>query len=259
MEVKNKKIIVTGAASGIGRALTKQLLENGAIVSALDIDEENLNSLVNEVKSDKLTTFTVDMSNKESIINFKNKYIETCKTVDILINNAGIIQPFVGVGELEDATIEKVMSINFFGPVTLTRLFLKDLLNNKESYIVNISSMGGFFPFPRQSIYGASKAALKLFTEGLYSELLGTSVKVMVVFPGAIKTNITKNSNLKVSTTKTKYKMLSAEKAAQLIIKGINKNKFKLYVGSDSKFMKALYKFNSKMAIKMVKNKMSDI
>ena len=117
--------------------------------------------------------------------------------------------------------------------------------------------MGGFFPFPGQTIYGASKAALKLFTEGLYAELLDTNVKVMVVFPGAVNTNITKNSNVNMVNNNSSYKMLSANKAATEIIKGIEKNKFQLYVGGDSKIMHFLYNLNPKFAIKMIKKQMT--
>jgi short-subunit dehydrogenase len=163
------------------------------------------------------------------------------------------------VEKIDDSTINKVMNVNFFGPLKLTRIFLKELLNRKEGYIVNISSMGGFFPFPGQTIYGASKAALKLLSEGLYSELLDTNVKVMVVFPGAIATDIAKNSNIKIENSDSSFKMLPAKTAAKLIIKGIEKNKFKLYVGTDSKIMNFLYTFNSKSAIKMVNKKMKNL
>lgn len=258
MELKNKRVIVTGAGSGIGKNITLQLLEKGALVAAADINEESLNLLKEEVKSDNLKTFIVDMSDSSSINKFRDDYIKELSYVDILINNAGIIQPFVTIDELDNSIINKVMNVNFFGPVTLTKLFLKDIKKRAEGYIINISSMGGFFPFPCQSIYGASKAALKLFTEGLYAELLDTNVKVMVVMPGAVNTNITKNSNLNVDTNsnKSSYKLLEPETAAKLIIKGIEKNKFKLFLGSDSKFMRFFYKFNSKLAIKTVNKKM---
>lgn len=259
MEIKGKKIIVTGGASGIGKELVKQLLSKGAIVTAIDINSQNLINLEEELKSTNLKTYIVDISDENSIINFKEQYLNDNQYVDILINNAGIIQPFKLVCELDDDIIKRVMNINFFGPVTLTRLFLKNICSQKEGYIVNVSSMGGFFPFPKQTIYGASKAAIKLFTEGLYAELLDTNVKVMVVFPGAVNTNITKNSNVEVTSTKGNYKMLSAAKAANEIIKGIEKNKFKLYVGSDSKFMNWFYNFNDKYAIKTINEKMKDI
>ena len=131
--------------------------------------------------------------------------------------------------------------------------------DKKEQYIVNVSSMGGFFPFPGQTIYGASKAALKIFTEGLYAELENTNVRVMVVLPGAMATNITKNSNAEVSATEenSSFKLLSPEVGASEIIKGIKNNKFKVFLGSDSKFLKFLYKINSVWAIRYINKKMN--
>lgn len=262
MEIRKQNVIVTGAASGLGKELTKQLLELGANVAASDINEENLEKLKNELKSDKLKTYIVDMGNNDSIKKFRENYKKDYNDVDIIINNAGIIQPFVNIDALDDKTINRVMNINFFGPVNLIRYFMEDLTKDKkEQYIVNVSSMGGFFPFPGQTIYGASKAALKIFTEGLYAELQETNVKVMIVLPGAMNTNIAKNSNVevKMDTNSNNYKMLSVDKAAFQIINGIKKNKFKLFLGSDSKFLRFLYKINSVWAIKFINKKMSNL
>ncbi|MDO4996302.1 MAG: SDR family oxidoreductase [Bacilli bacterium] len=259
MEIKDKKIIITGAGNGIGKELTKQLLGKGAYVYGLDINEENLNSLKEELNNERLKTYVIDMGSRESISSFKEKFLSENDGVDILINNAGIIQPFTPIKDLEENIIDRVMNINFFGPVLLTKAFLDNLLTREEGYIVNVSSMGGFFPFPNQTIYGASKAALKLFTEGLYSELKGTNVHTMVVFPGAINTNILKNSNVDlkgISTSSGNYKMTSPEDTASQIVTGIEKNKFKVYVGSDCKFMKFIYKLSSKKAIDFINDKM---
>lgn len=259
MELKNKKIIVTGGAAGIGKELVKELLTKGAYVAALDINKEGLDNLSKELNNDRLSVFQVNMADNSSLVKFKDDYYKTFDVVDGLINNAGIIQPFVNVENLDDKTVDRVMDVNFFGPVNLTRMFIKDLKERPIANITNVSSMGGFFPFPGQTIYGASKAALKLFTEGLYAELLDTNVKVMIVFPGAIATDITKNSNVetKETTESSKVKMLSPKEAASQIIKGIEKNKFKLYVGQDSKMMCFMYKLNSKGAIKFIKKMMS--
>ncbi len=260
MEVNNKKVIITGCASGIGKEMTKNLLSKGAIVFGLDINQDNLKELESEVNSDKLKTYKVDISKKEELKKFHDKYIKDNKNVDILINNAGIIQPFINIVDLSDDVIDRVMNINFYGAVNLTRLFLSDMIDSKgETYIVNVSSMGGFFPFPGQSVYGASKAALKLFTEGLYSELRDTNVRVMVVCPGAMNTNIMDNSNVKknITSNDSSYKLLSSYDAANMIIEGIEKNKFKLFLGSDSKFMKFIYKLNSKWAIDFINKKMN--
>ena len=119
--------------------------------------------------------------------------------------------------------------------------------------------MGGFFPFPKQTIYGSSKAALKIFTEGLYAELSNTNIHVMIVLPGGMATNITTNSGLdmKMDSSSSSYKMTTAEDAANQILKAIYKNKFKIFIGSDAKFMKFLYKLNSKKAIDFINKKMS--
>lgn len=262
MEIKRQNVIVTGAASGLGLELTKQLLREGANVAAVDINRENLKKLELDLNTNKLKTYVVDMGNVESIRKFREDYKKDYSDVDIIINNAGIIQPFVKVGELDDNIIHKTMNVNFFGPLNLIRFFMEDLTKDKkEQYIVNVSSMGGFFPFPGQTIYGASKAALKIFTEGLFAELENTNVRVMVVLPGAMATNITKNSNVEMNTTESDspMKLLSPEVGASEIIKGIKKNKFKVFLGNDSKFLKFLYKINSIWAIRFINKKMNGI
>ncbi|MBR3230175.1 MAG: SDR family oxidoreductase [Bacilli bacterium] len=259
MQINKKNIIITGAASGVGKELTKQMLKKGAYVAALDINEENLEKLKQDLNSKRLKTYKVDMGNAESIKSFTEEYRKEFD-VDIIINNAGIIQPFVKVENLEDNVIDKVMNVNFFGPVNLIRYLMKDLTKDrKKQYIVNISSMGGFFPFPGQTIYGASKAALKIFTEGLYAELEKTNVKVLIVLPGAMNTNITKNSNVEIKTTKeeSNFKLLEPDIAAYKIIEAIENDKFKLFLGQDSKFLKLLYKINSKWAISYINKKMN--
>ena len=262
MKIKGKNVIVTGAASGVGKELTKQLLKKGCNVAGIDINKDNLKLLEEELNSKKLKTYVVDMGSSESIKKFREEYKKDYSDVDIIINNAGIIQPFVNVENLDDATINKVMNVNFFGPVNLIRYFMEDLTKDRsEQYIVNVSSMGGFFPFPGQTIYGASKAALKIFTEGLYAELERTNVRVMIVLPGAMNTNITKNSNVEVnsSTKDSPLKLLEADVAAYKIIEAMEKNKFKLFLGNDAKFLKVLYKINSKFAIGYINKKMSGI
>ncbi len=257
MKIKNKRIIVTGAGSGIGRDLTLQLLKKGAYVIGIDINEEELNKTKELTKGD-FDAYVVNIADDESINNFKKECAEKYSNIDCLINNAGIIQPFINFSELEMDIIYKVMNVNFFGPLKLTKLFLPIITKSNDGHIVNISSMGGFFPFPGQSIYGASKAAMKLFTEALYAELLNTNIHVTIVFPGAINTNIAKNSNaeIKVKKGNGSIKMLSSSLAAEQIIKGMEKNKFQMFVGSDSKAMNFMYKLNPKSAIKFINEKM---
>jgi short-subunit dehydrogenase len=184
--------------------------------------------------------------------------------VDGLINVAGIIQPFVKVADLTYAQIDRVMSVNFYGMLYMTKTFLPSLLKRPEAHIVNVSSMGGFLPVPGQTIYGASKAAVTMFTEGLNSELLDTHVHVTVIFPGAIATNITVNSGIMTSTEMEnmdtgKIKMTSPEVAGEIILNGIEKNAYRVMAGSDAKLMDILTRLNPKNAAKLIYSQMKSL
>jgi len=261
MNAQGKSIVVTGGGNGVGRELVLQLLGKGATVFAADINEEALKETVNRAGNNKrLFTYVVDISKKDSVFAFAEQVIEEHKKVDGIINNAGIIQPFVYLNELEMDRIERVMNINFYGTLYMVKAFLPYLLKRPEAHIVNVSSMGGFLPVPGQSIYGASKAAVKLMTEGLSSELKGTNVNVSVVIPGGIATDIKKNSDIayKVSGESSKSNMvLTPAKAAELIIKAMEKKKLRSYIGKDCNVMNALYKLNSIFAMNMINKVMS--
>lgn len=262
MKVRGKRIIVTGAGGGIGRELVLQLLSKGAYVAAIDINEQELQKTKEKANNDSnLSLYVVDITNDDSINGFKENYLKEHSSIDGIINNAGIIQPFVSADKLEMDIINRVMNVNFFGPLKLIKLFMPELSKSPEAHITNVSSMGGFFPFPGQTVYGASKAALKLFTEGLYAELLDSNIHVTIVFPGAVATDIAKNSaaTIKNDTTNSNFKMLSSQKAASLIIEAIEKNKFQAYVGTDSKLMHFMYKINPKGAIKFINKKMREM
>lgn len=264
MDIKGKVFLVTGAGSGMGKELTMALLNKGAKVAAADIKEESLQELKKAVgrNDNNLTIYILDISNKEAVDNLPKEIIEKQGSIDAMVNNAGIIQPFVKVNELEYNTIERVMNINFFGTLYMVKAFLPHLLKRPEAYIVNTSSMGGFLPVPGQGVYGASKAAVKLLTEALYAELKDTNVNVSVVFPGAVATNITENSGVKAPSMPKdakEYKSLSASKAAEIIISGIEKNKFQIFVGQDSKFMNMLYKLNPKFATNFIAKQMKSL
>ncbi|HRH47732.1 MAG TPA: SDR family oxidoreductase [Panacibacter sp.] len=262
MKVQNKVILVTGGGSGRGRELVLNLLSKNAKVIAIDINQNVLQETVAlaGANKDKLSTFVFDITSKAAVESFFEKAIAEFGFVDGIINNAGIIQPFIKVNELGYEAIERVMNVNFYGTLYITKTFLPHLLTRPEAHIMNISSMGGFLPVPGQSIYGASKAAVKLLTEALHSELENTSVKVTVVFPGAVDTNITKNSGLNVpaqiNTEQKSMKTLSAAKAAQIMIDGMERNEYRVLVGSDATFMDRIYRLNPKFAAGLIYKKM---
>jgi NAD(P)-dependent dehydrogenase (short-subunit alcohol dehydrogenase family) len=260
MRVQNKVIIVTGGGSGIGRELVLNLLSKEASVAAVDINESALQETLGLAGSRdaKLSTHIVDITDKDSVAELPEQVISKHGTVDGIINNAGIIQPLVRLEELEYAAIERVMSVDFYGTLYMIKAFLPHLLERPEAHIVNVSSMGGFLPVPGQSVYGAAKAAVKLLTEGLRSELLGTSVRVTVVFPGAIGTNIAANSGTDLSYESAGsgvwqvIKPLEPSKAAQIIVDGIERNRYRVLVGLDAKLMDFLYRISPKHAADLI-------
>ena len=270
MNVKNKTIVVTGAGAGMGRELCLQLLKKGANIAGVDLNAEALAETQKEANVDetRFKPFVLNIAEHTKVVQLPWQVVQHFGNVDGIINNAGIIQPFVNVADLGYPIIERLMNVNFYGTVYMTKAFLPELLKRPEAHIVNISSMGGFMPFPKQTVYGASKAAVTLFTEGLYAELKDTSVNVTVVHPGAVATKITENSGLKSSisadfSAANSPMILTPAKAAAMIIKGMEKNKYRVKVGKDAKVLDLLYRINPKFATgfisKMMKKSLKEL
>lgn len=268
MNVNNKVMVVTGGGSGIGRELVRQLLAKGARVAAVDINEASLQetAVLAAAGKETLSTHIVNIADRTAVEQLPKQVIAAHGAVDGVINNAGIIQPFVRVNDLDYAAIERVMNVNFYGVLYMTKAFLPHLMARPEAHLVNVSSMGGFLPVPGQTIYGAAKAAVKLFTEGLRSELLDTNVTVTVVFPGAVGTNIAQNSGLDQqammesgAAEEVSFKPLPADKAAEIIINGIEKNSYRVLVGSDARTMDFLYRLHPKFAANFIFKQMKSL
>ena len=268
MKVQNKVIVITGGGNGMGREVVLNLLSRGASVAAADINGSSLQETVELAgsKKDKLSTHVVNITDRETVAGLPEQVISRHGAVDGLINNAGIIQPFVRVKELDDAAIERVMNVNFYGTLYMTKAFLPHLPNRPEAHIANVSSMGGFLPVPGQTIYGASKAAVKLFTEGLRSELLDTNVMVTVVFPGAVGTNIAANSGVGISSQaaeashqRRSFNPLAPSKAAEIIVDGIERDRYRVFVGSDAAFMDFIYRLSPERAANYIFKQMKSL
>lgn len=262
MNVQGKVIVVTGAGGGIGGAIVRALLARGAKVAAVDLRQESLEALKLAVgePSKNLTVHAANVADRVMVEQLPEAILAAQGQVDGLINCAGIIQPFVKINDLAYDAIERVMSVNFYGTLHMTKAFLPHLLERPQAHIVNVSSMGGFLPVPGQSLYGASKAAVKLLSEGLYAELLDTNVRVSVVFPGATATNITKNSGVTApGVNSQKVNMLSPEVVAATILRGMDKNKFQISTGKDSKFMNFLYRLNPGYATRLIAKQMKSL
>lgn len=265
MKVLNKVFVVTGAGGGIGGSLVLELLARGAKVAAVDLREESLASIKEKAgdAADRLSLHPLNITDKASVGQLPDVVVAAFGSVDGLINCAGIVQPFVKVADLDYEAIERVMNVNFYGTLYMTKAFLPLLLTRPEAHLANVSSMGGFLPVPGQSVYGASKAAVKLLTEGLYAELLSTNVRVSVVFPGATATDITKNSGVAAPTVAgdkaPSFTMLPASEAARIIIDGIEANKPQIFTGKDSRIMNKLYRLNPVYATKLIAKQMKSL
>jgi NAD(P)-dependent dehydrogenase (short-subunit alcohol dehydrogenase family) len=264
MKLNGKVFVVTGGGAGIGRATVLELLGRGASVAAIDLNEESLAETARLASAgERLSVHPLDITDRERVLALPEAVAATHGRIDGLINVAGIIQPFVDVVDLDFATVERVMNVNFWGTVNTVKAFLPALLERPEAALVNVSSMGALIPVPGQSAYGASKAAVRLFTEGLYAELADTPVAVTEVFPGAVATDITTNSGVDRPRTaaddEALAKTTSPQEAARRIADAIAKRRFRLLIGRDARIFDVLNRVLPRRGIQLVAKKMSEL
>ena len=261
MRVLDKVFVVTGAGSGIGRELSHCLLSRGAHVAGVDLDPTSVQT-TGELASQhagQFAAFAADVSQRAAVEALPEQVLAHFGRVDGIINNAGIIQPFRRLNDLEYSIIERVLNVNLFGTLFTIKAFLPHLLRRPEAHIANVSSMGGFVPVPGQTMYGAAKAAVKLMTEGLAAELDGTKVRVSVVFPGAVATNIVANSGLDVrqlANRSSGSKAMPASVAAEIIVRDIERDAARIFVGKDAAFMDKLYRLSPSCAARAIASRM---
>ncbi|QWK21414.1 SDR family NAD(P)-dependent oxidoreductase [Thermus antranikianii] len=260
MRLAGKVMVVTGAGSGLGQALTLELLYRGARVAAVDLRREGLEATREQAgaKAASLSLHQLDITDRERVEALPQEVVAIHGAVDGLINNAGIIQPFKRLQDLDYATIERVMRVNFYGTLYMIKAFLPLLLARPEAHLVNVSSMGGFLPVPGQTVYGASKAALKLLTEGLWAELQGTPVRVTLVLPGAMRTAIAEHSGVEAPRVggEARIPILEPAKAAKMLLDGVERDAFRILLGQDARSMDVLYRINPLWATRVIQKRM---
>jgi NAD(P)-dependent dehydrogenase (short-subunit alcohol dehydrogenase family) len=251
----SKVVVITGAGSGIGRALAVEVASHGARVAISDVNEKGLAETVElakqagatEVRADKL-----DVSDRAAFLAYADAVAEQFGRVNVIVNNAGVTM----TGDFEDMTLEEfdwIMGINVDGVVTGTKAFLPHLIASGDGHIVNISSLFGLVSMPGQSAYNASKYAVRGFTEALREEMLinGHKVGVSCVHPGGIKTGIARNGRKTAGQNaeaidklfEEKLARMSPEKAARIIVRGILKNQARVLVGIDAHLIHNFGKF----------------
>ena len=251
MRLAGKVVVVTGAGSGLGQALALELLRRGARVAAVDLRSEGLQETMAKAGSlgEGLSLHPLDITDKEKVAALPEEVERVHGQVDGLINNAGIIQPFKRLLDLDEAAMERVMRVNFWGTLHMTRAFLPRLLKRPEAHLVNVSSMGAFVPVPGQALYGASKAAVMLLTEALWAELQGTPVRVTLVLPGAMRTGIAEHSGVEAPRAEgAKVPVLEPEVAAKRLLDAVERDAFRVLLGRDAQTMDLLYRLSPALA-----------
>jgi short-subunit dehydrogenase len=257
MKVNGKVILVTGGGNGLGRELVLDLLARGATVAAADIRQDALNETARlaDQAAERLSIHRMDVSDREAVRALADDVIRRHGCIDAIVNNAGIIHPFKPVSQLDYGIAEKMINVNLYGVINITMTFLPLLLERPEAHIANVSSMGGLFAFPGQTYYGASKAGVKVLSEGLYSELRGSRIGVTVAYPGAIDTNITKHNDAhtaQIEKFSGLFRGTQPRVAARKIIDAIEARRFRVVIGIDAKVLSVLYRLAPKSTVVLI-------
>ncbi|MBV9666249.1 MAG: SDR family NAD(P)-dependent oxidoreductase [Actinobacteria bacterium] len=243
---------ITGAGSGIGRALAKNLAGRGTHLALSDVDEVGLAETVSlcEGHGVKVTSQRVDVADRAAVFAWADQVAGEHSKVNLIFNNAGVaLGATIEAMSYED--FSWLMNINFWGVVHGTQAFLPHLKATRDGHIVNISSVFGLISVPTQSAYNAAKFGVRGFTDALRMELEmdRAGVSCTTVHPGGIKTNIARNARMdpsvapmageleQVGADFDKVAMTSPEKAARQILAAVEQNKRRALIGPDAKFI----------------------
>ncbi len=252
--LNDRVVVITGAGSGIGRALALNLSRRGSLLALSDVNEAGLTETValatqtgaRAVRADRL-----DVSERDAMGRYALDVVQEFGRVNVVINNAGV--SLTGdFDDLEYADIEWILGVNLWGVIHGTKEFLPHLIASGDGHVVNLSSLFGLISMPGQSIYNATKYAVRGMSEALREEMLvaGHPVGVTSVHPGGIKTDIVRNSRVSAKEDKdatselfdNKLAKMTPDRAAEIIVRGILKNKARVLVGLDAHAMHHLAK-----------------
>jgi short-subunit dehydrogenase len=253
--IRGAAAAVTGAASGIGRALALELSARGCELALADRDETGLRAVAAEIAkahSQKVSVHRVDVSEPSQIEIFAQAAVAAHPGLNIVVNNAGVA--LLGqFNEIDQAQMDWLMNINFWGVVHTTRAFLPHLARRREAHIVNLSSIFGIIAPPGQTAYAAAKFAVRGFSESLRHELqmAKSPVRLSVVHPGGVATNIARNSRTGAGMTDNARRAQSIAQfdalarttpaaAARRIVQGIENNTPRILIGNDARFLDLL-------------------
>jgi NAD(P)-dependent dehydrogenase (short-subunit alcohol dehydrogenase family) len=262
VQIADRVFVVTGGGNGMGREVVLGLARRGARVAAIDLDEQALaeTERLARTAGGTVSTRTIDVTERAAVAALPAQVIDVHGQIDGVVNIAGIIHRFVPFMELSDDEIDRIMKVNFWGTVNMCRAFLPILLKRPEANLTNMSSLSALVPFSSQTVYGASKGGVKQFSEGLYAELLDTNVHVVTLFPGNISTNLTGNSGVEmVETGGRKVRSTTPEKAGEMIVEGIARDRFRVVVGADARLLDTLSRISAKGTTRFVATQMKSV
>ena len=256
--IRGAAAAVTGAASGIGRALAIELAARGCDLALADRDEAGLQTVAAEIAkahSRKVSVHRVDVGERTGIADFATAAIAAHPSLNILINNAGAAL-LGNFHEIDQAEMEWLFNINFWGVVHSTRAFLPHLATRPAAHIVNISSIYGIVAPPGQTAYSSAKFAVRGFSESLRHELqvAESPVRLSVVHPGGVLTNIARNMRMGTGVSDNERRAQAIDwfdqfagttpkDAALRIIRGVEKNEPRILIGGDARFLDLLQRF----------------
>lgn len=260
MEIAGKRIWITGASSGIGKALAIALAKKGArlILSARNQSKLEEVKAATKLSGDDVLIVPIDLAQKHSLNAGWDKVLQHFGGVDMLVNNGGLSQRDKFLDTKEEV-IETIMNVNFFGAAHLTRLVLPTMLKQGEGKIITVSSIAGKFGFPLRTGYSASKHALHGLFESIRFEYEDQGISVLIVCPGRVKTNISLNA-LEGDGQKHgemdagQAGGISAQKCASQIVKAILKDKLEIYPGGKEILMVYFNKFLPPLFRRIVRN-----
>lgn len=260
-EIRGSVAVVTGAASGIGRALAQELAARGARLALADLDSSGLEQTAKLVGNAEVRTYKLDVSDADAVEAFARQVQQDFGRASLLINNAGVAMHGT-FAELSLADIEWLMKINFWGVVYGCKFFLPMLQREPDAHVVNISSVFGLIGFPGQTAYCASKFAVRGLTETLRHELSETNVHVTCVHPGGIRTAIARNARTGAAANGAnaadlvqRFEKLTPTMpatAAQVIIQGVLRNKPRVLIGADARRIDRLQRLMPTKATELV-------
>jgi NAD(P)-dependent dehydrogenase (short-subunit alcohol dehydrogenase family) len=252
VKYQNRIAVVTGAGSGIGRALTCALSQDGAHVAASDIDEKGLAETQAACRPGQVTTYRVDVADRDAMLAYADDVRRDLGPASMVFNNAGV-DLFASVADMSWADFDWLVGINVGGVVNGTKAFLPQLIESGSpshpARLVNLSSAFGLIAVPYQGAYSTSKFAVRGFTEALRQEMIieRHPVTVHCVHPGVVRTNFA--TNMRTADTEdpdvaaklfTRMALTSPEKAVRVILRGAEKNRARILIGPDGRTMAAM-------------------